>query len=482
MATRNRLPQPRRRTLNRVLGIAALLAVLCCALVLPCPDAQARRPDGSKSVRVAAGPSRVALKGPDHPVTMAEAVGMSLRRNPSLGAQEAQSRSSEEGRKSARGAFGPKLGMTYTASKQERNSTPSTSRPPELGTYSWAVEVSQTVFSGFALLATYQKAAIQAQSDRIALRKAELDMTEQVQSNFLGYLQAEENTASQREALARLRDQLRITQAFFDVGLRPRLDVLQAEVDVSQAESVLIQAENTRDTTLAMLNTLLGLPVLAKVEYTGKLSHVPFRRNLEQCLEIAYRNRPDLQIAALAVDIASKDQRLAQSDYYPKIDAYYNVTQDGNTPDLQMRGGGGFRDGVWEIGAKATWDVFQWGTTYYADRQAGWQVTRMRYEEENLKLSVGYDIKSKLLAVREAEKRIAVADKGVVQATEAYDVALARYQEQVGTNFDVLDASSKLLVAQSDLTSAKADYLTALSQLYVAMGEFRPDLTREAPR
>ena len=102
----------------------------------------------------------------------------------------------------------------------------------------------------------------------------------------------------------------------------------------------------------------------------------------------------------------------------------------------------------------------------------------MRYAEEDLKLSVGYDIKSRLLAVQEAEKRIAVAEKGVEQSTEAYNVALARYQEQVGTNFDVLDASSKLTLAQATLTGAKADYLTALAQIYVAMGEFHPDLMR----
>ena len=124
------------------------------------------------------------------------------------------------------------------------------------------------------------------------------------------------------------------------------------------------------------------------------------------------------------------------------------------------------------------WDVFQWGTTYYADKQYGWLVTKTRYEEEQLKLDVGYEIKTRLLDVREAEKRIAVASKSVAQATEAYHVALAQYQEQVGTNFDVLNASANLTAAQASLTGAKADYLTALSQLYVAMGEYRPDLMR----
>lgn len=415
---------------------------------------------------------------PKSALGMSQAVERALANNPSLGSQEAQSKSSEESRKSNRGAFGPKLGMTYSAVKQERKSSPSTARPAELGTYSWGVEISQTLFSGFRLLANYQKAALQADSDKAALRNAELSMTEQVQTEFLNCLRAVENVRSESDSLARLRDQLNITRAFYEVGLRPRLDVLQAEVDVSQAENVLIQAENTRDTAYSRLNTLLGLPAVAAVEYVGRLEHVPFRLSLEKCLNSAYEYRPDLYIAKKAVDIALKDQRLAQSGYYPQIEAYYNINQRGNTPDLQRMGNNGSHSATWEVGATASWNVFQWGVTYYDDKRAGWQVTKMRYEEENLKLNAGYDVKSKFLAVREAEKRIAVAEKGVAQASEAYDAAVARYQEQVGTNFDVLDASANLTRAQASLTAAKADYLTALSQIYVAMGQFHPDLLK----
>lgn len=441
-------------------------------------------PAGSAAVPVFSG--RSLPSGQNNPlpagaVTMPDAVDRALRHNPSLGSQEAQGQSSEEARKSARGAFGPKLGTTYSVAKQERKSdppTPASARPAEKGTYTWAVEISQPVFQGFQLLATYQKAALQADSDKASVRNAELSMTENVQTQFLNYLRYEESVRSQRDALARLQDQLRITTAFYNVGLRPRLDVLQAEVDVRQAENTLIQVENSRDTSLAKLNTLLGLPATAKIKFTGTLAHVPFTRSLEQCLEAAYRQRPDLYMAARSVEIAGKSQQQVQSAYYPQVEAYYNLTQTGNSPDLQNKGDRGSRGVTWEVGARATWDAFQWGTTYYADKEAGWLVTKMRYAEEDLKLSVGYDIKSKLLAVQEAAKRISVAEKGVEQSTEAYNVALARYREQVGTNFDVLDASSKLTTAQATLTGAKADYLTALAQIYAAMGEFHPDLMR----
>lgn len=441
-------------------------------------DAVARQPvyTGQRSAETADRP--VAGKS----IGMSDAVEHALRFNPGLGAQEAESRSSEERRKSARGAFGPRLGVSYSATKTESKRDPSATmgtKNPKMGVYSWGVEVTQPIFQGFRLLSTYQKAALQADSDKASLRKAELDMTEQVQTAFLEYLKAGENTRSMRDSLTRLREQLRIAQAYFEVGLSPRLDVLQAEVDVSEAESLLIEAENTQATALARLNTLLGFDATAVNTYTGTLKEVGFRYTLEQCLELAYRQRPDLYVAQKAVEIARKSQKEVQSDYYPQIEGYYSMTQSGNTPGMQRSGENGSHVTNWEVGAQATWNVFEWGTTYYADKQAGWQVTKMRYEQENLKLEVGYDIKSKYLAVQEARKRIAVAQNSVAQATEAYNVALARYHEHVGTNFDVLDASANLTSAQSSLTGAKADYLTALSQIYVAMGEYHPDLLRE---
>lgn len=415
---------------------------------------------------------------PSYPLGMEQAVLKALERNPSLASQEAQTFSSEENRKSKIGAFGPKLGMTYGASKLERKSDPSTARAPEYGNYSWSVEISQQVFQGGRILAEYQKAALQADSDKAALKNAELDMTEQVQTGFLHCLQAVENVRSESESLQRLKDQLRITKAFYEVGLRPRLDVLQAEVDVSQSENLLIQAENTRDTSFANLNTLLGYPAAATILYQGKLEYVPFKKTFEECLNLAYQNRPDLYMAAKSVEVAKKDQKLAQSGYYPQIEAYYNITQNGNSPDLQRAGNNGSRQTTWEVGAIARWDVFQWGTTYFDDKRAGWVVSSMKHEEDNLRLTVGYEIKSRYLAVKEAEKRITVAEKGIAQAREAYEAAIARYQEQVGTNFDVLDASSNLTRAEAALTSARADYLTALAQIYRSMGEFHPNLLK----
>ncbi len=411
-------------------------------------------------------------------VTLVDAVMRALAANPSIHSAKASADAAESGRKSARGAFGPTLTTSYGYSRTRQNIEPATtSRYPDHGTFTWNVIINQNIFTGFNLLSTYQKAALQAESRELNLRLTQLNITASVQQAFLSYLQAVDNVRSQRDSLTRLREQLDITRASFDVGLRPYLDVLQAEVDVSRAESLLITAENQRETYKAQLNTLLGASVTDNIDYVGELRHVPFRLGLENCLERAYHDRPDLGIAAKAVAMAAKDVKIAQSGYYPQISGYYAVTNSGDTAALKHEFKDGYRSTTWEVGIQGTWTIFEWGRTFYADQQARFIESQMRADESSLKLNVGYDVKSKLLAVRDAEKIIAVAQKGMIQAQEAYKQAQARYRAQVGTNFDVLDASANLTAAETALTAAKAGYLTALSALYVSMGELRPDLS-----
>jgi len=411
-------------------------------------------------------------------VTLVDAVKRALAANPAVHSAKASSDAAEAGRKSARGAFGPSLSASYGYSRTIQKSDPvlNADKTPYGGMFTAVISFNQDLFTGFRLLSTYQKAALQAESQQLNLRLVQLNLVANVQSTFLSYLQAVDNVRSQRDSLTRLQEQLQITKASFEVGLRPHLDVLQAEVDVSRAESLLIAAENSRETYKAQLNILLGLPVTAPLEYVGLLSPVPFNIGLEACLDAAYRQRPDLGIAAKAVAIAGKDVKIVQSQYYPQVSAYYDITNIGDNLGLRHVHTDGYHTSNWQVGVTGTWTLFEWGKTFYADQQARFVESQMRADEASLKLSAGFDVKSKLLAVRDAEKLISVATKGLEQAQEAYKQAQARYKAQVGTNFDVLDASANLAAAETTLIGAKAGYLTALSALYAAMGEFKPDL------
>lgn len=209
--------------------------------------------------------------------TMEEAVNQALRVNPGVESARHSLDAAESGRKAARAGFGPSIGLNYGATLYDKD-RPARNAKKE---YSYGVTVSQPLFTGFNLLNAYQKAELQEDEKELELENSRLALVGQVQARFLEYLKAQENIRSTRRSLERSRAQLALARASYEVGARPRLDVLQAELDVSRNEAVLIQCENSRDICRAQLNTLLDLKVDADTDYVGDLKTVPFRGTLD---------------------------------------------------------------------------------------------------------------------------------------------------------------------------------------------------------
>ena len=403
------------------------------------------------------------------------AVETALERNFTVRAAEEAHRSAQASTQSRRGAFGPALGTRYGYDWRQHGSG-SGGRAQDKELYTWRVYLSQNVFAGFATLADYQQAALREDSAEQGVRQARLELIRIVQENFFIYLKARQNVVSARDALERLESQLAASRAFYQVGVSPRIDVLQAEVDVSAAESALLMAENSVDSQKARLNTLLLLPLEADVEYSGPLGHIPFTRSLDESLHQAYRLRPDLIMAEKSVQIAEKDITRARSAFYPQVAAVGAWGTTGNTPRAAGSPNTGPHHNEWTVGMAAEWQVFEWGRTVNNVRRASHERGRVQAEADNLRQEVGFMVKVRLLAMNEASKRIGVAQKGVEQATEAYRMADARYRQHVGTMTEVLDAQAKLSLAETALAEARADYGIALSSLYVAIGEENPSL------
>ncbi|MBI5520319.1 MAG: TolC family protein [Desulfovibrio sp.] len=450
--------------------VPALMCVLCLAApALAQQAAPAPSPmQTAQQAKAQVMPSNLDLR---------QAVEYGLANNPTMVSARAQLLGSEYDVNSAMADFLPTATANYGVLSYDRQ--------PKSGGYAasdqtvWTAQLNlrQPVFTGFQLLSTYQKAKLAKEQNEAKLTQTELTLIGAIQTSYLAHLKAKMDVKSAQDAVERLKSQLKVTTAFFDVGLKPRLDVLQAEVDEANAEQDLLKAQNSLDTTRAKLNSLLNLPIEAPVSYVGELTYTPFTLDLNECLNRAYKGRPDIAIGVKSVGIAEKDQTIAGSAFYPQVSADYNYYKKGDSPSVnESKYLSNSAREYWTVGANASWAFFQWGSTYNKYKSGGENVNKMRADLENTKLNAGYEVKQYMLSQREAADRISVARKSVEAARESYRMALARYQAQVGTNTDVLDAQSKVSSSEASLSQALSDYQTALSNLYVAMGEKNPPL------
>ncbi|THB66243.1 MAG: TolC family protein [Desulfovibrio sp.] len=419
---------------------------------------------------------------------MGRSVQTALENSPRMESSRAQIDAAEDGTNAALAEFFPTATATYSYTrndhpKPDRDQPRSTwSNETQTSTitqydddiYTLKFNVTQTLFTGFRLLSSYQKALLNEEKVAASQANEELSLMLAVQESFLNLLKARESVRSAEDSHARLTSQLMVTQAFYDVGLKPRLDVLQAEVNLANAEDTLLQAENSVATTQARLDTLLVLEP-GQADYVGELAYVPFTMSLDDCLVEAYQNRPDMVVMRKGVEIASEDVTIAASGLYPQVSASFDWSSTGN--DMAVRGQEYDRTefSEWSFTLSMAW-TFDFGRTWYSMRQAEGVERQFRADEANLVQEVTYEVTSMHLKIAEAEERIKVAQKGLEQAKEGYRMAVARYQAQVGTNTDVLDAQDNLTSAESNLTTAMADYLIAVAQMYVAMGRANPSL------
>lgn len=406
---------------------------------------------------------------------MKSAVMRALEHNPGIESAHLASEAAASAREAARSSFGPSLGVSYSYSRYSKD-RPSRYEP---NVTTLSVTAAQPLFTGFNLLNSYQKAALEEKRQLLQLEAARLDTALAVQEAFISYLRARESIRSTKSALARARAQLDMAKTAWNIGLRPRLDKLQAEVEVARVEALVISHENDREIRRARLAALLDLSAESG-EYTGDLSLPRFDRTLEDCLKKAMQHRPDLLMARNSVDIAYKDLGIVRSSFWPQLSAVAGWSTTGSHLDAAGSRYTSKDYSYGEVGLSIDWTLFSSGRRIHLTRQAERQVASLEAAVRSAINDCAYTVRSCLLSAQDAFRSVQVARRAVASARESYEDARMRYEVQSGSYLELLTAQSALSDAELAEISSRADCLLALAQLYKAMGELHPDLKEEA--
>jgi outer membrane protein len=270
------------------------------------------------------------------------------------------------------------------------------------------------------------------------------------------------------QSVKQLEEGLRVAENFVKVGLRAKVDVLDAQTRLGQAELQLIRANNDIGVAKARLNTLLREPIDTLFEVKDILSTEPYERSYKATREIALQQRPELQEANKNVTIAEKEITLAQSDYYPDITLSANYFRRGDEPNVD--GSDNVDRENWDIVAGATWTLFEWGKTRYATNQRRARLRQAKETLEQVKDLIMLEVKTGYLTLQAAGKGIRVAEKQVESAEENFRISQERYKEQVATATEVLDAQTRLTEARANYTDALVIFALARANLVRSMG------------
>jgi outer membrane protein TolC len=125
---------------------------------------------------------------------------------------------------------------------------------------------------------------------------------------------------------------------------------------------------------------------------------------------------------------------------------------------------------LWFVGLSLNWDIWNWGHTSSKSDQAKQSVIQSKETLEILKEQIELEVYNNYLTLNSEKEKIEISKFAVESAEENYRMTKDKYQFQLATSNDLIDAEVELLGAKTRLTIAQADYQLARVRLELAVG------------
>ena len=335
--------------------------------------------------------------------------------------------------------------------------------------------VQQPLFTGFRLKAGEGSARMLAAAAGQDLEKDSAELTFAVKNAYWGLARARDFEKVIDENLRQVAEHLKDVRAFFGQGLLTKNEVLRAELELSNAEIMKIDARDAAEVALTALVSLIGLPLDTDVDLTTSVESQASRIQADagdgegSPVERALANRPEIKSAEFTIKASELGVKAARAGFFPQVflsgNYYYLRPNPRILPSLDR-----FK-ATWDVGVSVSFDVWNWGQTKRQVEQAEALLGQAREVRKALEDQAVLEVTQSRLSLVRAGEKVRVAGQAVGQAEENLRVTRERFKQGVALSSDVLDAEVALLQAKLGRTQATIDQVLAQASLEKARGE-----------
>ncbi len=403
--------------------------------------------------------------------TLEWALVQAYQNNPSLNAQRAALRATDENVPQALSGYRPKLSLTaqggynYTNAVQQLPVGGVITNIPFSESFlsrSVAATGTYTLFNGFQTANRTRQAESQVDGARETLRVTEQQVLLDAATAYMNLLRDQAILDLNRRNVEVLTEQLKQTRDRFNVGEVTRTDVAQAESRLAAGRSSLLGAQSNYVTSQANYRRVIGVDPgrLAPGTPVDRLSP----NVLAKAITEGQTHSPSVLAAMYGVDVAALAVKISESALYPNLTLTGSASQ-GTYPAFEVA-----KETVASVIGTLTVPIYQGGAEYSAIRQS-----KETLGQQRLNLDINRD-QARATVVQSWGQLDAA--KAQIEATTAQvnaaEIALngVREEARVGqrTTLDVLNAQQELVNARVALVTAQHDRVVASYALLAAVG------------
>jgi outer membrane protein len=432
------------------------------------PQSMLPAPVSSSSNSLAAGPAPVQTT-PAPLLTREDAEHMALTNNPRVSVSRLLALAQHQVVRESRSAELPTLIGSVTAqdaNEASRISSGSLSASRLFTRAGGSINFSQLItdFGHTTNLVASAKLEERAQqANDLATREDVILITDQAFYNTLqaqALLQVAKQTVNLRQATQSQVNQLTQNK------LRSTLDLTFANVNLSQAQLLQLDAQNNAEATIAALDEVLGLDHAMQYSLVDNTNGNPPPPPDEQSLlDLAVKQRPDLQSLDLTRQSQERFSRAQRDQMLPTLSAIGTV---GASP---IRAGQ-YYVSSWDgaIAANLNIPIFN-GFLYSAQaKEAQLRAQATGQQTRLLKNRIVRDVQTAWLDANNAFTRLGVTGQLLNQANESLGLAETRYKLGLSSIVELSQAQLQQTEAEISNTNAQYQYRLTLATLNFQTG------------
>ncbi|QEC69610.1 TolC family protein [Panacibacter ginsenosidivorans] len=247
-------------------------------------------------------------------------------------------------------------------------------------------------------------------------------------------------------------------------GLLARNDLLKAQLETSNFELALVDAQNNIQLATVNMNLMLGLPENTILTLDSASINPPVEvKSIEEYEQLAAQNRNDVKAIDYRKKAAGAGVKIARGDYYPSIGLTGGYVAADIPHFLTVTNAINVGVGV-KYSLSSLW-------------KTNTKIQKAKAQEQELEASAAMLTDEIHLSINKAYqdyfsgiKKIEVYSKAVDQATENYRISKNKYNNSLLTLTDLLDADVAQLRAKLNLVLAKADVALSYQTLLQKAG------------
>jgi outer membrane protein len=249
-------------------------------------------------------------------------------------------------------------------------------------------------------------------------------------------------------------------------NLKSGLDVSFARVNLGEAQLLLVQAQNDVDASFAALAAAMGQPTGMTYQLSDDEVPPPPAEDRDAIVTRALRERPDVASQRLAAQSAETFATAERNLWMPSLSF---VGAAGVSPYHQT----GLNDRYSAAGITVTIPLSN-GSLFSARRaDAGFRAQAQDLATRDLENRVARDVTMAWLDARTGYRRLDLTNQLLAQASDALELAQARYNLGLSSIVELSQAQLAKTAAEIGQASARYDYQARIAALRYQTGKLK---------